>query len=356
MLPITTVTILSLTGSNSYSSLSPGVSLNALPDASPEPRNSLPVETERGVRSAFMIEDDGIFNSDCQNAASKLSIPLSSQIDTDEEENYTHALSLVPYEFEGVSTYALSIDTIGSADIKQKRRKRSNKKSKSNPHFIDFCPPKNSRMGKRSGKESGTDLLVKAAIPKKSANTVIWDLTAGFGQDSLILALNGASRVHMVERDPFVFALLEDGLRRLSLLSSVFEFASDLKQRLSLEAGDGIDMLQTLLEDDNVERPDVCYLDPMFPPRTKSASVKKPMQILHGLLSTQEEAIEAADERIEEERRILECALAVARCRVVVKRPARAPLLGGESAGIRKPSYAVEGSVNRWDVYILNNE
>ena len=35
-------------------------------------------------------------------------------------------------------------------------------------------------------------------------------------------------------------------------------------------------------------RPDVCYLDPMFPPRTRSEAVKKDMQILHSLLGSNE--------------------------------------------------------------------
>ncbi|CAJ1942650.1 unnamed protein product [Cylindrotheca closterium] len=366
MLPSAAIILLSLTSLNSCDSLGGRKSPCTLHESS-EPSISAPETNEKqglgGPRSAYMaIDSDGMFESECQEIASKLSVPLSSKIIDSPDERYTHELSLVPYEFQEVSTFALAIEsiTVGSEDSSKnaKRRKRPSKKPKSNPHFIDFCPPKNSRAGKRSGQESGTDLLVKATIPKKSiGSTVVWDLTAGFGQDSLILALNGASKVHMIERDPFVFALLEDGLRRLRQLSKVgLEFAQDLEQRLTLGAGDGVDALQqVLLEGDKAIRPDICYLDPMFPPRTKSASVKKPMQILHGLLNTQEEAKESIEERLEEERKLLEYALEAAKCRVVVKRPAKAPLLGGESGDGRKPSYAVEGSVNRWDVYILSN-
>lgn len=362
MLPCSTsVILLSLTVSNLCDSFGIGKPLYALPESSegsiPAPA-AVQTETTSGGRAAYMIDSDGIFEPECHEIASRLSIPISSQIEVDD--SYTHALRLDPYEFEDVSTYALAIETTTTnIDAKnEKRRKRPKQKPKSNPHFIDFFPPKNSRMGKRTGKESGTDLLVKATIPKKkSMDTVVWDLTAGFGQDSLILALNGASKVHMIERDPFVFALLEDGLRRLSELSKKgLEPAQDLEQILTLGANDdGVNALQRLLQDDKMERPDVCYLDPMFPPRTKSAAVKKPMQILHGLLNTQEEVKDA--NRLEEERKFLECALEAAKCRVVVKRPAKASLVGGDESGdIRKPSYAVEGSVNRWDVYILNNE
>ena len=71
-------------------------------------------------------------------------------------------------------------------------------------------------------------------------------------------------------------ALLEDAL--LSL-----DGATDggIGSRLSLTVGDAVEMPLSELPS---ERPDVVYLDPMFPPRTKSSLVKKDMQLLHRLL------------------------------------------------------------------------
>ena len=85
----------------------------------------------------------------------------------------------------------------------------------------------------------------------------------------------------------------------------------------------------------------------MFPARTKSASVKKNMQILHGLLDSQ--AIDDAVRQLEEAE-LLGVAYEAARTRVVVKRPVNAEPLGGQQA--LKPSYSIRGSVNRWDVYV----
>jgi 16S rRNA (guanine1516-N2)-methyltransferase len=220
-------------------------------------------------------------------------------------------------------------------------------------------------MGKRGGRDSGRDLLVQAVAPKKSFDgqdgAVVYDLTAGFGQDSLVLALSGASKVYMVERDPVVAALLEDALRRVNLLSTSrtsdpqTELACFLSERLSLSVGEATKVVVSLTESDETPKADVVYLDPMFPPRTKSAAVKKGMQILHGLLDTQQSDDESTNQRNLEESQLLELALQAAKVRVVVKRPIRATPLGGDSSVTPRPSYDVEGSVNRWDVYVKNH-
>merc|ERR1712038_1035576 len=77
------------------------------------------------------------------------------------------------------------------------------------------------------------------------SGATIMDLTAGFGQDSMMMALGGASKVTMVERDPIVSLLLDDALRRLKLLSEQNDTnliddesrkrASDLFSKLDLQ-------------------------------------------------------------------------------------------------------------------------
>jgi len=272
---------------------------------------------------------------------------------------FRHALRLVPYELgDNRSTFALAIEPIlwDDCDEGGKQRRRKKKQPKTSPYFIDLCPPPNSRAGKRASGNSGkADLLVKAVAPRKGSDgegAIVWDLTAGLGQDSLVLAKNGAKTVTMVEKNPIVAALLQDAMRRLELLAENTEGGNNvddaraLLETLRFSFGEGADVLTTRDSSDC----DVVYLDPMFPPRQKQSAVKKGMSILHGLLETNEKQtkIEENERQIKEEE-LLQAALKAARLRVVVKRPAKAPVLGD---GSTKPSHALTGSVNRWDIYV----
>eukprot|EP00980_Cylindrotheca_fusiformis_P000273 scaffold66_cov115-Cylindrotheca_fusiformis.AAC.5 len=300
--------------------------------------------TQNNRKLKIVLSDtDCCFHKEAQDIATSLNLPISATADA---KSHSHVLKLVHYKFQDVSTFALAIDALNPEQKNDRRRREQ----KTNPFFIDFCHARNSRIGKRGSRESGTDLLLKAVALKQSNDYSVLDLTAGFGQDSLVLALNGASRVCMVERDPIVLALLQDAMRRVELLSSTSEAARYLSERLVLRAGDGKDFIRSKILRGTEERPDICYLDPMFPPRTKSAAVKKGMQILHGLLGTQQ--ANALCDRLREESELLLVALEAADSRVVVKRPLKAPPLGGGVSEARRPSYSIEGSVNRWDVYV----
>ena len=76
----------------------------------------------------------------------------------------------------------------------------------------------------------------------------------------------------------------------------------------------------------------------MFPPRSKSALVKKEMRVFHALVGSDDDADE-----------LLPAALRVARKRVVVKRPRIAPALEGA-----RPSHVLAGKRNRYDIYVVN--
>lgn len=269
-----------------------------------------------------------------QSIASDLNIPYFSTDDTSVGQDYSHVLDVVPFR----DTYALGIRPVGSSKRKGRLLKRSS--GSPSPHIVDFCPPKDSRLAQRA-KRSGFDMLVKAVGPRKVVGGArILDLTAGFGQDSLLLHQSGASQVCMVERDPIVATLLQDAMRRRR---DALDGDDRDTSSLSLKVGNSVDIVRSLASQDY---PDVCYVDPMFPPRTKSAAVKKNMQILHSLLGSQDDTIETQHDEIT----LLEAALDVAQVRVVVKRPVNAAPLGGQ--GGPKPSYDLRGSSNRWDVYI----
>lgn len=84
-----------------------------------------------------------------------------------------------------------------------------------------------------------------------------------------------------------------------------------------------------------VPRPQVVYLDPMFPHRNKSALVKKEMRVFQSLVGADQDA----DDLLAPARRL-------ATKRVVVKRPDYAPPLAGVAT-----VNAVATKGHRFDIY-----
>lgn len=175
--------------------------------------------------------------------------------------------------------------------------------------------------------------IAKAVGIKEGLRPRVADLTAGMGGDALALAGLGC-QVTLVERHPVVAALLADGLRRAGEAAVIEADLAELVGRVSLVCRDSRAWLEDCGPD---ERPDVIYLDPMFPERRKSAQVNKSMQIFHQLVGADSDADA-----------LLPLALDTARHRVVVKRPSHAPWLGGV-----KPGLCIEGKSVRFDVYPL---
>ncbi len=198
-----------------------------------------------------------------------------------------------------------------------------NSKQHTRPIYVDFLAGKLAYRRKYGG---GKGQLLARAVGVQSGKALqVLDATAGFGQDSFVLATLGCE-VLMLERSPIVAALLEDGLRRASLSPDFAEL------RLKLKRGNAI----TYMQECKV-RPDVVYLDPMFPERTKSALVKKEMRILR--------AVVGEDLDVEQ---LLQVALKCAFKRVVVKRPRLAPQISGP-----KPDLEFNGKSSRFDVYLI---
>ena len=163
---------------------------------------------------------------------------------------------------------------------------------------------------------------------KGGAAPVVLDLTAGLGRDSFILASLGCT-VRMVERSPVVAALLADGIERAREEPAL----AGIMARISLRMGESLEILRTWQE----ERPEVVYIDPMYPHRSKSALVKKEMRLIRLLVGDDEDSDA-----------LLRAALGVASRRVVVKRPCLAPALLGPNA-----NFTISGKNNRFDVYLL---
>lgn len=174
------------------------------------------------------------------------------------------------------------------------------------------------------------EMVVRAARIKGVPDALVVDATAGLGEDSLLLAAAG-HRVILFERDPAIAALLADGLRRAADDPRLVEATS----RMRLIEGDSIEGLTRIQELAGV-RPDVVLLDPMFPTRTKDARVKKKLQLLQHL-----------EAPCDDEKELMNAALAAEPRKVVVKRPIKGPLLAGV-----KPSYSVSGKAVRFDVIV----
>lgn len=179
------------------------------------------------------------------------------------------------------------------------------------------------RHGSRSNEPLARAVGLKAAV-----TPTVLDATAGLGRDAFILAALGC-RVRMVERSPLIAALLRDGLQRSAQTAPTREAVS----RLQLQVGDAVAVMMTLGQG---ERPDVVYLDPMYPHRGKSALVKKEMRMLRAVVGEDADAPQ-----------LLAAALHTARRRVVVKRPRLAPALPGAA-----PSHTLTGSTTRFDIYV----
>lgn len=173
------------------------------------------------------------------------------------------------------------------------------------------------------------EMQVKAArIKGQPMPQKIIDATAGFGEDSLILAAAGFD-VELYEFDDIIALLLEDGLNRAMDIPELAPIVS----RMHFHHADSIQAMHSL---DYL--PDSILLDPMFPSRSKSAMIKKKFQLLQKIESPCS---------IEEE--LLDAAMAARPKRIIIKRPLKGPFLAG-----KKPSYSLEGKAIRYDCFVFS--
>lgn len=177
---------------------------------------------------------------------------------------------------------------------------------------VDFTDRKYQRSFKPS-----SDLLCRACGWHLGLRN-LWDLTAGLGADSVLLAQAGF-QVKAFERNKYLVLLLREAQRQLHELPQLsFEFA-DSEELFSSSS----------------TRPEVLYYDPMYPAKRKTALPSKEMQILRELNGTSGESVE-----------LMQKALSFATKRVVVKRPQGAPPI------IDKPNAVISGKLVRYDIYL----
>ncbi|KAB8306040.1 16S rRNA (guanine(1516)-N(2))-methyltransferase RsmJ [Rahnella sp. Lac-M11] len=190
--------------------------------------------------------------------------------------------------------------------------------------FVDFAGGTMAHRRKFGGGRG--EAVAKAVGIKGSYLPDVVDATAGLGRDAFVLASLGC-KVRMLERNPVVAALLDDGLARGYRDAEIGPW---LRERMTLLHASSLTALSELSP-----KPEVVYLDPMYPHKQKSALVKKEMRVFQGLVGPDEDA----DGLLEPARRL-------ATKRIVVKRPDYAPPMADIAA-----QAAVVTKSHRFDIY-----
>ena len=172
--------------------------------------------------------------------------------------------------------------------------------------------------------------LPKAVGLKGGQSPIIIDATAGLGRDAFLLASLG-SQVTLIERSDMIHELLAAGMEAAHKAGGQHK---EIIERMTLIHGDSIELLPRM-------HAEVVLVDPMHPPRKKSALVKAEMRAIRDIVGFDE------DQRL-----LIETALAIAAKRVVLKWPARAAPL----AGLRPASHQITGKSIRYDVFMTSKE
>lgn len=177
----------------------------------------------------------------------------------------------------------------------------------------------------RSGEGRGQP-LAKAVGFSSGVTPEIVDATAGLGRDAFFLAALGA-RVTLIERSATMHDLVAEGMERARAQGGRY---AETVARMTLIHGDSRILLPQL-------NPQVILIDPMHPPRDKTALVKKEMRLIRDIVGTDLDAAQ-----------LMQVALETAQNRVVLKWPLRAEPM----PGVRKPSHQISGKSTRYDVFV----
>jgi len=169
--------------------------------------------------------------------------------------------------------------------------------------------------------------MAKAVGMKGGKTPMVVDATAGLGRDAFLLASLGAEII-LIERSPDMHRLLEDGLARARDIGGK---VAEVISRMTLIYGDARDLLPTL-------SPEVVLVDPMHPPRTKKALVKKNMRLIREIVGSDEDSVE-----------LMKVAMNTASNRVVLKWPRRADPM----EGIGLSSHQITGKSISYNVFMV---
>ena len=269
-------------------------------------------EAAHTLNVAVWAADAALYNI-AQAIADKLHLPLLSTSQSFPQQPacaYPLVLAIVP---NADCDYQLEMH-----DVTQKNSRL----------FIDYASGEIAYRAQHGGGRK--QALAKAVGLKSGYSPNVIDSTAGLGRDAFVLANLGCC-VTMIERSPVMACLLEDALRRAAYAEELNPW---ITQRLQLVGGDARQQIPALSE---IAPADAIYIDPMYPPRTKSALVKKEMRFIQALVG---EDLDSPT--------LLGIALQHAQKRVIVKRPSYAATIEGP-----KPSHTIDSKNTRYDVYMV---
>lgn len=170
--------------------------------------------------------------------------------------------------------------------------------------------------------------LAKAMGLRGGKTPMIIDATAGLGRDSFLLASLGA-HVVMIERSEMMHALLAEGMERAVKEDDELR---EIIGRMTLLKGDSKDLLPELSGE-------AILIDPMHPPRSNSALVKRELRQVREIVGTDDDAAD-----------LVRVALKSARNRVVLKWPAKADPI----KGVPPRTHQILGKSTRYDVFMVS--
>ncbi|NOY63457.1 MAG: class I SAM-dependent methyltransferase [Gammaproteobacteria bacterium] len=264
--------------------------------------------TTKTITTITVSTTDPTLHEHARQLAKTLNLPFEKDVDRE---------SVIPRIEREKNSFLLVVTT-------QRLELRQLGKTAPGPIYTDFVSGSNAHRRQYGG---GRGQPLARAIGLKGGHyPLVLDATAGLGRDAFVLAYLGCN-VLLAERNRVVAALLEDGLQRA--LNDP-EVAPIVSQRMRFFGHDA-----RLLMRSAEPRPEVIYLDPMYPPRSKSAQVKKEMRSLQQIVGHSDD-----DD-------LLKAALTCATRRVVVKRPS-----GADPLGECKPTFAISSKKTRYDVYV----
>ncbi|WP_367681692.1 class I SAM-dependent methyltransferase [Buchnera aphidicola] len=169
------------------------------------------------------------------------------------------------------------------------------------------------------------EAIRKAVGIKDNYHPNVLDATAGLGKDAFILAALGC-QVCMIERNPIIAALLDDALQRNYKNHTINTL---LKKKMSLIYDSSFNIIKILKL-----KPDIIYLDPMYP-ISKKNTVKKDMYFLRSLIGNDQDS-----------EKLLKLSRKFSKKRVIVKRPRHANYLSGI-----KSTFSILSRKHRFDIY-----
>jgi 16S rRNA (guanine1516-N2)-methyltransferase len=182
--------------------------------------------------------------------------------------------------------------------------------------YIDFC---NNYYKYRSSSSAKEGILNACGVRAGKCPSIL-DLTGGWGRDGYILA-NAGCDVVLLERDPIVYILLNDGIRRLK---------EKTNYQIEVINIDALDYLQR-----ETVKQEIIYYDPMRPNENNAAKNKKEIEILRKIITSNAQSCELA-----------KLALTKANTRLVIK-SGRYEMIDID----RVPTFSILGKNTKFDIY-----